>query len=453
MKKFFLGLFLILLLPSVLSVNLDIQKETNQGVMVQGLNSPATLVLKITNFDRDMELRFMNFDGFIMEPEIVRIKEDETKEVELKIYPRDNFDYLGYYILNYAIFHGDERIDDEVVIKFINLQKAFEVGATDFDPESNSLEVYIKNKENFNFENLHARFSSAFFELEKDLELKPNEEKSFIVNLNKEDFKKLIAGFYTLNAKIMSDDEEANVEGIIKFLEKDIVTTEKKDYGFVINSKIIKKENKGNVVVETETTIKKNIISRLFTTFSPEPSVIERKGSEVYYVWEQKINPGETMQVVVKTNWLFPFLLILIVIAVVIIVKKSSQKNLIIKKNVSFVKSKGGEFALKITLNLYARKYIERIRLIDRLPPLVKIYEKFGAEKPIRIDEKARRVEWAFEKLEAGEIRTISYIIYSKVAVLGRFILPSAIAIFEKNSKVEEVSSNTSYFMAEQGRG
>lgn len=453
MKKCFLGLFLILLLPFVLSMNLNIQKETSQGAMVQGIDSPAIFNLRITNFDRDAELRFMNFDGFVMEPETVQIKEDETKEIQLKVYPRDNFDYLGYYIFNYAIFQGEERLDEELVIKFVNLQDAFEIGATDFDPESNSLDVYIKNKENFNFEDLHAKFSSAFFELEENLELKPNEKKTFTVNLNKEDFKKLIAGFYTLDAKITSDGEEANVEGIIKFLEKDIVTTEKKDYGFVINSKIIKKENKGNVVVETETTIKKNIISRLFTTFSPEPNVIKRKGSEVYYVWKQKINPGETMQVVVKTNWLFPFLLILVVVAVVVIVKKSSQKNLVIKKNVSFVKSKGGEFALKITLNLSAKKYIERIRLIDRLPPLVKIYEKFGAEKPIRIDEKSRRVEWAFEKLEAGEVRTISYIIYSKVAVLGRFILPSAIAIFEKNGKVCEETSNTSYFMAEQGRG
>ena len=74
---------------------------------------------------------------------------------------------------------------------------------------------------------------------------------------------------------------------------------------------------------------------------------------------------------------------------------------MIIRKKVSFVKSKGGEFALKVTLNLHARKYIEKIRLIDRLPPLVKLYEKFGIEKPIRTDEKNKRIEWAFEKLEA----------------------------------------------------
>ncbi|MEN7981860.1 MAG: hypothetical protein ABFQ65_00235 [Nanoarchaeota archaeon] len=449
MKKIFLLSFLVLLLPSLLALNINLEKENNQGVMVHGIDAPAVFNLKITNLDRNMELKFMNFLGFVIEPEIVEIKEDETKEIQFKVYPKANFNYLGYYIFKYSIFKGEERLDDELILKLIEFKDTFEIGAQEIDPESSSLEVYVKNKENFNFKELNVKFSSAFFELEEDFKLGPNEKKSFSVNLNKEDFKKLIAGFYTLNAEITSANEKANLEGVIKFLEKDIVTTEKKEYGFIISSKIIKKENKGNVIVETQTTIKKNIISRLFTSFSPEPGTIERKDSYVYYIWNQSIKPGETLEIVVKTNWLFPFILVLIIVLIIIVVKQSSKKNLVIKKKVSLVKSKGGEFALKVTLNLHARKYMERIRLIDRLPPLVKIYEKFGIEKPIKTDEKNKRIEWAFEKLEAGETRTISYVIYSKVGILGRFILPSAIAIFERNGKICKETSNKSFLMAE----
>jgi hypothetical protein len=433
-------------------MNLDIEKNIPSGVMVRGIDTPTVFNVKITNLDRSAELKFMNFEGFVFEPESVKIKEDETKEIELKIYPKENFDYLGYYIFKYSIFSGEERIDEELILKLIKLENAFEVGANDFDPESSSLEIYIKNKENFNFENLNVKFSSAFFEREENFNLGPNEKKSFSVNLNKEDFKKLIAGFYTLDAQITSMDEKANVDGVIKFIEKDIVTTEKREYGFVISSKIIKKENKGNVVVDTETTIKKNIISRLFTSFSPEPDKIDRNNYNVYYFWNKSVKPGETLEIIVKTNWMVPFLLILVIVSVVVVTKKSSQKNLIIKKKVTLIKSKGGEFALRVTLNLRSRDYLERIRLTDRLPPLVKIYEKFGAEKPIRIDERNKRIEWAFEKLEAGETRTISYVLYSKVAVLGRFILPSAIAVFEKNGKVCEETSNQSFLMAETGK-
>lgn len=452
MKKIFLLFFFITLLPNLLAIDISLEKEDSEAVMVYGIEQPAVFDFKITNHDRELELKFMNFLGFVLEPEIITLKEDESKNIEFKVYPKENFDYLGYYIFKYSIFRGEDRIDDELVIKIINFEDAFEIGAGEIDPESNSLKVFVQNKENFNFENINIKFSSAFFDLEENFELKPNEKKSFEVNLDKEDFKKLMAGFYTLNAKITSESEETNLEGVIKFNEKDILTTEKKEYGFVINSKIIKKENQGNVVVETQTTLKKDIISRLFTSFSPQPDIIERKDSQVYYLWNQKIKPGETSEIIVKTNWLFPFLLSIGLIIIIVLIRLSTKKHLIIKKKVSFVRSKGKEFALKVTLNIHARKYAERIRLIDRLPPLVKVYEKFGVEKPIKVDNKGKRIGWAFEKLEAGETRVVSYIIYSKVGILGRFILPSAIAIFERNGKVCESNSNQSFFMAEEGK-
>lgn len=449
MKKIFLFILLIFLFPTLLGIN--VEKENSEAVMIQGIDEPAIFNLKVSD-EEATTLNFMNFLGFIIEPETISLEEDEIKNIEFKIYPKKNFDYKGFYIFKYSVFKGEERLDDELIIKIIDFKDAFEIGAQEINPDSNSLKVYVQNKENFNFEQINVKFSSAFFNLEKNFNLKPNEKKSFDVKLNKEDFKKLVAGFYTLNAEITSQNQKINLEGIIKFNEKDIVTTEKKEYGIVISSKIIKKENQGNVVVETKTTIKKNIISRLFTSFSPEPNTVQRKDSHVYYVWNQKIKPGETSIIIVKTNWLFPFLIMSILLIIIILVKQSTKKHLVIRKNVSFVKSKGDNFALKVTLNLYARKYIERIRLIDRLPPLVKLYEKFGIEKPIRTDEKNKRIEWAFQKLEAGETRVISYIIYSKVGILGRFILPSAMAIFERDGKICKSNSNQSFFMAEQNR-
>ena len=69
---------------------------------------------------------------------------------------------------------------------------------------------------------------------------------------------------------------------------------------------------------------------------------------------------------------------------------------------------------------------------------------------PTRFDEKNRRIEWNFEKLEAGESRVLSYIIYSKIGVLGKFALPSATAIYEREGKIKESESNRAFFVAEQ---
>jgi hypothetical protein len=220
----------------------------------------------------------------------------------------------------------------------------------------------------------------------------------------------------------------------------------------VVYTKKITITNSGNVISNFTTTIKKNIVSRLFTTITPEPEKIDREGFNVYYTWDRGIKPGESLDVIVKTNWLFPFLIIIFVVIVVVFVKQYTQGNVIMTKKVSFVNTKGGrgeELALKVSVTINARKYLEKVNVIDRIPALATVYEKFGGERPTRIDEKGKKLEWYFEKLRAGETRVISYIIYSKVGILGKFELPSATAIYERDGQINETSSNKAYFLAE----
>ena len=151
----------------------------------------------------------------------------------------------------------------------------------------------------------------------------------------------------------------------------------------------------------------------------------------------------------VRTNWLFPLLVIALIIAIVLLTNQYTRTNIVLKKRVSFVRAKGGEFALKVSVLVNARKHVERVNVIDRLPPLVRLYERFGGETPTRVDEKNKKIEWNFERLEAGETRMISYIIYSKVGVMGKFALPRAAAVYEKEGEISEAESNIAYFVAE----
>jgi hypothetical protein len=242
------------------------------------------------------------------------------------------------------------------------------------------------------------------------------------------------------------------MEGTIKFSEKDIVTRTENQYGVIINTNKITKTNEGNVVSSSVTVIKKNIISRLFTSFNPEPDVVERKGFLVYYTWEKELKPGEELTITIKTNWLLPLLAILLIIAIVILTKQFSRTNLSLKKKVTFVKAKGGEFALKVSIMVTARKFVERINVIDRLPPITKLHERFGGEMPKKVDVHNRKIEWYFDRLQEGESRIISYIIYSKIGVLGKFALPKTNAIYEKDGEVHEAESNQAFFIAEQAR-
>ena len=247
-----------------------------------------------------------------------------------------------------------------------------------------------------------------------------------------------MAGYYTVKAEITTENEKTNVEGTLKFAEKNLLTTTEDNFGLVINTKKIEKINEGNVIVKSETILTKNIISRLVTSFNIAPDTVEREGFFVYYTWVREIMPGESLKIIAKTNWLFPLLIVLFILAIIFFAKQYSQTNLVLNKKVSFVKAKGGEFALKVSIFINAKKYIEKIKIVDRLPLLAKIHERFGGEQPTRINEKTRRIEWDIESLEAGEHRVVSYIIYSKIGVLGRFALPNATAIFEKDGKIHE---------------
>lgn len=452
MKKLFVLLFVLLLIPNILAININVEKNSSDEVMIIGLEKPTIFNLNVTNYGSSDNFIFYTFFGAGTYPVgTVSIAEGETKEIEFGVYPRQDLAQRGSITFNLFIQSQDGTEKTiPLVVKAVDLKNSMEIGSEEFNPDSNSLQIYIKNKVNFDFSKITARFKSPFFNFEKQFTLGQYEKKSFNVELNKEDFAKIMAGFYTIDAKISIDGKETNIEGTMKFSEKDILKTTKESRGFIIRTNIIKKSNEGNVVSQSEIVIKKNIITRLFTNLNPEPDIVERKGLIIYYTWNKQIKPGETLEIDVTTNWLLPLLVIFLIVAIVVLTKKFSRTNLILRKRISFVKAKGGEFALKVSIFVNAKKYIERVNIIDRLPPLVKVYERFGTEKPNRVNEKTRRIEWNFEKLEAGEIRTISYIIYSKVGVLGKFALPTAKAIYEKDGDMHEAESNKVFFVAEQ---
>jgi hypothetical protein len=455
---FILIMFILSSISLTAAIDIEVKKEQINSVLVKELKSkPATLDIKVTNNGPTDYFQFYNLLGFSMAPVgTVRIGSAETKNVKLILYPPENFDFEGFYILQYFIRSQDtSEITEGINIKIINLGDAFKVGAENIDLESSAVNVFIENKENFDFGEMDVKFTSSFFNIEETFTLGSKEREEFVVDLKREDFNKLMAGFYTLNAEITVEDaisgtQKTNVEGTINFVEKNLLTTEDRSYGVFITTKTIKKQNEGNVLENPEILIKKNIISRLFTSFTPEPLSVDRDGFIVSYKWKSEVRPGEALEVNVKTNWLIPLIIIILIVIVVALVRKMTETDLLLRKKVSFVRTRGGEFALRVALSVIAKKHLERINIIERIPTMAKVHERFSYEAPSRIDQKNRRIEWDFQSLESGEKRFISYIIHSKVSVFGKFALPSAKAIYEKDGKIHEVTSNKAFFIAEQ---
>ena len=87
-------------------------------------------------------------------------------------------------------------------------------------------------------------------------------------------------------------------------------------------------------------------------------------------------------------------------------------------------------------------------QLVDVLPNASILYEKFG-NKPDRVDHATRRLFWSIKSIRAGEERVISYVIYNKLRVLGRYQLPSASAVYSYKGLKEHSVSNMAYFVSE----
>ncbi len=452
MKNILFALILLTLVFPLTSASLTIGHDNSDRILVVDSGVPVTFNLTITNSGSATSFKFYNYMGFTMTPsDSIFIGSGETKQVSLKLYPIGSFGVRGYYTLDYFLEDSsDIKTYDSLTFKVVELGDAFEIGASSLDPESNSINLYIKNKIPEQINGITADFSSPFFDFNKNLNLGPNERKIYTVELDRDKFKQLTAGFYTLTANITVNGISDGVEGVIEFSEKDLLTTSTSSSGFFINTYILEKTNNGNIPIVSESIVRKNIVSRLFTSLSPEPDSVDRDGFVVTYLWSEELMPGDSLEIKATTNWLFPLVIILFVIVAVVLMRQYSRNNLVLRKKVHFVKAKGGEFALKVTIFVSARKYIERVNIMDRLPPLVKLYEKFGNEQPSRMDSKNGKLEWNFEKLEEGETRMLTYYIYSKVGVLGKFALPSATGIYERDGKIKESSSNKAFFVAEQ---
>ncbi|MFB6246395.1 MAG: hypothetical protein ABEI74_02280, partial [Candidatus Pacearchaeota archaeon] len=441
MKKHFILLFALLVLPSVTAVNIDVEIVNSSNIMVPNIDKPATFAINITNNGDTQEFGIFTPVVSKQNPgksERFEIESGKSRVINLKLYPplkgTSNFEYY--------ISGKGETYTGKLNVRYVELEDVFEVGSESIHPERNSVEIYLENTIGVNFKNINAEFSSPFFEIERSFSIGPNERKTFEKELNRKDFNEIRAGFYTLNARINVDNETVNSVGNIEFESREKINTSRKEKGFLVKRKMVTKSNAGNVEEDITIRIEKGIISRIFTSTTPRADIVDRDGSTVYYTWDRTLGPGESLNVNATTNWIYPIIVLILLVAAIVGIKKYLQTDLKVKKKTKFVKSKGDEFALRVDLFVEARRSIENIVVMDKLPPLLKLYKKFGKEKPKNVDEDTKKIEWEFDSLEPGEKRMISYVAYSKVKVVGKFALPKARGTYERDGKVKESSSN-----------
>jgi hypothetical protein len=445
-------LVMILSVNSVLAIDISVSKTAISDVIISDFNQPAKFNLAITNNGADDYFTIYSLVGVRITPEdSIFIARGQTKEVLISVYPnRDLKSDTGSLVFVYKI-KGDKSgvKEDTLTLNIVQLEDAFTIGTYPIDPESESATVYFRNNYNIAYDSVKASFSSVFFTFSEEFPLSPFQRREFPTPVDKSEISTLSAGQYILKTQLEIDGIKKTVENNIRFSEKSFIKTSEENYGWAVNKQVIAKTNEGNLESMADVVVKKNIISRLFTTFNLEPYKVQREGFSVVYYWQKELKPGESFTVRVTTNWLIPLLIIVAAVVLSFFINLYRRSHVIVRKRVTFVRAKGGQLGLKVSLLVRGRGFVERVKVYDRIPAIAKLYERFGAIQPTRFDHATRRLEWNLGNLDRGEERVLSYIIYSRVGVVGKFELPRATAVYEKDNRIFESDSNRAFFITE----
>jgi hypothetical protein len=449
MKQIIAILATILLFATASAIQIEPTYDTN--VIIKDFTSQINLTLEINNADPGNYNLYTLADLSIQPSEQFYINTDTITKT-FTIAPTQSLNFTGNYAFTYTLNQrGIEKHENRMLLKILELSDAIEITAQSTE-NSTDIKLYIQNKEATTIKNLTATFSSILFETKPiTFDLEPNQKLELTIPTNQQKIKTTKAGTYIIQATFQSNNEEKQIKGTLHLGEKEGITTIQDSTGTLIQTQTISKINTGNTIQHTKIEIKKNILSRLFTSFETTPTTTQRSKMTITYAWiDEKFEPSETLTVKATTNYLFPIIIIFLCILAYFAYKRFSETKLEIKKTVTPVKTQNDTFALKVKLSIKARQQLENLSITDKIPSIVKVYKKFGTIKPDKIDTTSRRLHWNIGNLEIGEERIIDYIIYSKVGVVGKFSLPKALATFEKENEIHELESNAVFFMNEQ---
>jgi len=191
-KRALLILFIFLLIASVSAANLTVEKIDRGNVVISEIGNPAKFDFKITNPGEPENFEIYSLLSVVMMPKnYFKLSNGETN-LEVEAYPTKELreEINGYYTFEYQIKGWYSGIfKDKLTIKIVKLSDALLISAESFSPEDSQTDIIVKNLEKAEINNLSLHFTSPFFDLEKNIDLKPEEEIKIPVSINLENTK------------------------------------------------------------------------------------------------------------------------------------------------------------------------------------------------------------------------------------------------------------------------
>lgn len=454
MKKLGL-LFLILTLLPLVAAAVQVTAPKDVPLLIVGSDDESVSYrLTLTNTGSSSDFEVYSLVGVVLKPDTIHLEQNMPTTITFTASPIDHLleTARGTVKFEYEIFSTLGGVNKhELLMDIAELNDVIFVRPLSVEPGDTTVVLSLQNLKGKTFSNLKVNVKSELVNTETIVTLEPYQTLTIPVQLDVDAMKRLVADTYPLRIDLAYQGAEDRIISNIKYREKGGVAVAESHDGVIIRTTTTEKINEGNVPVTVTISERRDIFTRLLTDHDPSPETATKRGFYVSYTWQKLLAPSERLTVRSTTNYTLPALLLLLIVAGVVGVRLYVRTSLSMVKRVSFVRTRGGEFALKVTIHARARKNLQNITVTDRIPHVMKLFESYGI-KPHAVNDSARTISWHMPHLSAGEERMFSYIMYSKLRVVGSFELPMAHANFTHNGKHTSVLSNKTSFVSQLGQ-
>ncbi|MBL7056396.1 hypothetical protein ISS07_05775 [Candidatus Woesearchaeota archaeon] len=199
---------------------------------------------------------------------------------------------------------------------------------------------------------------------------------------------------------------------------------------------------------EGQLKIETTMFNSLFSSESPKADILTESGKK-YLVWDVELE-NNSMQVIVKKNFIPLFVVIILLIGLLIAYYVLRAPMTIRKETSNVTKRDGGVSEMSVILHLKNRgkEKLEDIEVTECIPSLVSIEKdiSLGALQPNKVLKHEKKgntvVKWNIDSLDVTEERVLSYRIKTQLPILGSFSLPGASSTFKCLGKKHKSSSN-----------
>ncbi len=404
--------------------------------------APTTVTIKSLDLAWQMDKDSTSYD----------LSADTTRDVLVTYSPLSNHPQAKLYGINFQAVTSktkESKLLPVLVVDYADTVSAEFTSLPIIDPRRSTIvKLLLKNKHNILLSNIAVSLQSTFFKQSQTTTLQGKEQKEleFPITLDPD----TVEGEYTLRALATMDTQNLLTQDFPYTVGrysniKEII--EPQD-DFLAQGQTITQTNEGNAV--TTESYKKNFgsIAYTFTLFQPEPTSVVQTDGSTTVEWKYNLQPGETVILNYTTNYRKPLLFAFFILIALVLFYTLSKKHLEVNKRVLVLHTtQGGMAILKIVVTVKnpGKITIHNVSAMDKAPNTLKAPTEFGIIKPASVKDTPEGIKmiWHLASLKAGEERSLTYKIESKMELHKNFLLPPAFAKFMSGTKKIIASSSS----------